>query len=447
MASTWLNDYRAKLTTPDDAVAAIQPGEVVYLGGNAATPRVLARALAARAGALHDVRVAHVLLLGDDPFAAAAAAGHISHLSWFVGPADRAAVVAGHADYVPCHLSQIPRLIREGRPRIDTALLMTAPPDRHGLLSLGVEVLASLAAAECARRVIVQVNPQMPRVLGNCFVHVDAVHAIVEAEEPLQELPPETITDVERRIAEHIVRLVPRGATLQLGIGGIPQAVIALLGDRDDLGIHSEMISDGVMDAYEAGVISGRYKTRHRGKIVATFALGTRAFYAWLHENNAVEAHPCDHTNDPYIAARNDKLVAINSAISVDLTGQVNADSIGYRIYSGVGGQVDFIRAASLSHGGRPIVALPASARDGTVSRIVPHLAEGAGVVTSRADVHTVVTEFGIAELYGRSITERVEALIAIAHPRFRAELEREVREIERYVRAPGSRRERRGTT
>jgi len=427
---SWREEYRAKLTSAERAVAPVEPGEVVYVGGNAATPRHLARALAQRAEAAPGLRVAHVLLLGEDPFAAAAEAGHLAHHSWFVGPADRAAIQRGQAQYVPCHLSQIPQLIREGRPRIDTALLMTTPPDRHGLLSLGVEVLASLAAAESARRVIVQVNERMPRVFGNSFLHVSEVDAIVEASEELTELAPSAPDEVERRIARHVVPLIPDGATLQLGIGGIPDAVVSLLGDRDDLGVHSEMISDGVMRAFESGVLSGRYKTRHRGRIVMTFALGSRALYDWLHENPYVEAHPCDHTNDPFQAAQNDRLVAINSAISVDLTGQVNADSIGYRIYSGVGGQVDFIRAASLSRDGRPIIALPSTARGGTVSRIVPRLAEGAGVVTARADVHTLVTEHGSAELFGRSIGERIEALIAIADPRFRPELVRAVRDV-----------------
>ena len=430
MAQGWREDYRAKLTSAEQALAAVGPGEVVYVGGNAATPRTLARALARRAESAPGLRVAHVLLLGDDPFADAAEAGLLQHHSWFVGPADRQAILQGHAQYVPCHLSQIPRLIRDGRPPLDAALVMTAPPDRHGLLSLGVEVLASLAAAESARRVVVQVNERMPRVFGNSFLHVSDVDAIVEASEELMELAPSEPDEDERRIAEHIVPLIPTGATLQLGIGGIPNAVVSLLSDRDDLGVHSEMISDGVMNAFEAGVLSGRYKSRHRGRIVTTFALGSRAFYDWLHENPFVEAHPCDHTNDPYQAAQNDRLVALNSAISVDLTGQVNADSIGWRIYSGVGGQVDFIRAASLSRDGRPIIALPSTAVGGKLSRIVPRLAEGAGVVTARADVHTVVTEHGSAELFGRSIAERVDALIAIAHPRFRAELVRAVRDV-----------------
>jgi acyl-CoA hydrolase len=421
--STWQAAYRSKKTTLDRAVESVGPNETIYMGGNAATPRTLARALARRGEAIRGSRVAHVLLLGDDPFAASTESGYVRHLSWFVGPADREAIASGRGEYVPCHLSEIPHMMRTDRPRIDTALLMTAPPDRHGLLSLGVEVLASQAASECAQRVIVQINERMPRVQGNSFVHIDDVDVIVEADEELSELEPSGISAVERRIAEQIVDLLPEGATLQLGIGGIPQAVVSLLEGRNDLGIHSEMISDGVMNAYEAGILSGRRKTRHRGKIVMTFALGTRAFYDWIDENNAVEAHPCDHTNDPYQAGQNERLIAINSAISVDLTGQVNADSIGSRIYSGVGGQVDFIRAATLSKGGRAIIAMPSTARGGTISRLVPRLAEGAGVVTSRADVATVITEHGVAELRGKSITERIEALISIADPRFRDEL------------------------
>ncbi len=427
--STWMTAYRSKRTTVEQAVAQVGRAETIYLGGNAATPRVLAEALARRAEAIEGSRIAHVLLLGEDPFAEAVNDGHVRHLSWFVGPADRSAIAAGNGEYVPCHLSDIPGLIRTQRPRIDTALLMTAPPDRHGMLSLGVEVLASQAASDCARRVIVQVNEQMPRVLGNSFIHIDDVDAIVEADGELGQLEEKPPTDVDRRIAERIIELLPEGATLQLGIGGIPQSVITMLGDRNDLGIHSEMISDGVMHAYEAGNLSGRRKTLHRGKIVTTFALGTRSFYDWLHENHAVEAHPCDHTNDPFHAARNDRLIAVNSAISVDLTGQVNADSIGSKIYSGVGGQVDFIRAASLSNGGRAIIAMPSTARGGTISRLVPRLAEGAGVVTSRADVDTVITEHGVAELRGKSIVKRIEALIAIADPRFRSDLVAEANE------------------
>lgn len=426
----WQDSYRSKLQSPEAAARHVERGQTVYLGGNAATPRALADALAARAEDLADVQVAHVLLLGEDPFDQGLARERFSHLSFFAGPGDRKAILERRAEYLPCHLSEIPRLLRDRQPKVDVAMLMTAPPDKHGLLSLGTEVLASLAAAEVAQKVIVQVNPRMPLVNGNSFLHVDEIDAIVEAEEELPELIAGPPTMEEQRIAEHVVRLIPKGATLQLGIGGIPNAVVSLLEGRNDLGVHSEMISDGVMQAYEAGVLSGRMKTMHKGKIVTTFALGSREFYDWIDENNAVEAHPCDHTNDPAHAARNDRLIAINSAISIDLTGQVNADSIGYRIYSGVGGQVDFVRAARLSAGGRPIIALPSTARQGTVSRIVPRLAEGAGVVTSRADVHTIVTEHGVAELNGRSISERIRALIDIADPRFQPELENAVETV-----------------
>ena len=419
----WTAAYRRLLTTPERAVAGICAGETVYMGGNAATPMALARALAAHSERCPGVAVGHVLLLGEDPFAPQRAKGLVRHLSWFVGPADRSAVAEGRADYVPCHLSDIPRLLRAGRPRIDVALLMVSPPDKHGFMSLGVEVMASLAAAEVAERVIVQVNPQMPRVLGNTFLHVNDVHAIVEHDEPLPELPVGAPSEVERRIAEHIAPLVPHGATLQLGIGGVPDAVIAQLEGRDDLGVHTEMISDGVMRAVASGTVTGRFKTRHRRKVVTTFALGSKALYEWLHENPVVEAHPCDHTNDLFVAAQNERLVAINSAISVDLTGQINSDSIGGRIYSGVGGQLDFIRAAARSDGGVPIIALPSAASKGRISRIVPTLAKGAGVVTPRADAYYVVTEFGVAELWGRSLRQRAEALAAIAHPDFREEL------------------------
>lgn len=419
----WIDDYRAKLCSADQAVLDLRPGDCVFMGGNAATPRVLAEALARRAPAVPGLRVGHVLLLGEDPFAKVYGPNGIEHLSWFVGPADREAVRLGHAGYVPSHLSEIPALLRAGRPALDAALLMVSPPDRHGFFSLGVEVLASIAAAEVSRRVIVQVNPRMPRVLGNSFLHISQIHRIVEAEQPLAELEPPTIGPVERAIASHIAPLIPHGATLQLGIGAIPDAVIASLEGRDDLGIHSEMISDGVMRAVESGLITGRFKTRHRRKVVTTFALGTRVLYEWLHENPVVEAHPCDHTNNIGIASQNERLIAINSAISVDLTGQVNADSIGGRIYSGVGGQVDFIRAAAASKDGLPIIALPSLAGGGSISRIRSTLALGAGVVTSRASVRMIVTEYGVADLWGRSLPERARALINIAHPDHRERL------------------------
>ena len=423
----WRDVYRGKLCSATEALSQLQPGQRVYMGGNAATPRVLARALAARAPDLPGIEVAHVLLLGEDPFKDVRQ--HIRHRALFVGPADRDAVNAGRADYVPCHLSEIPGLFRDGTFAVDVALLMVSPPDAHGFMSLGVEVLASLGAAHAANRVIVQVNPLMPRVLGNTWLHVSEVDAIVEAEEPLPELVAEPPSEIEQAIASHIVNLIPPRATLQLGIGGIPNAVVGLLEGREDLGVHSEMISDGVMHGVRRGVLTGRFKTQYERKVVTTFILGTRALYDWVHDNPQIEAHPCDVTNDIFVAARNDRLVAINSAISVDIGGQVNSDSIGHRIYSGVGGQVDFIRAAWRSVGGIPIIAMPSTAAGGQVSRVVPFLAEGAGVVTSRADVHWVVTEYGAARLHGRTLRERARALVEIAHPRFRDELLARARE------------------
>lgn len=419
---TWRDDYRAKLTTPERAVAPIAGDGVVYLSGNAATPRALAAALARHAEATPgSMTVGHVLLLGKDPVLPRDRR-EVHHRSWFVGPADRDQVNQGLSDYVPSHLSEIPRLVR-AMPRLDAAVLSVAPPDDHGFLSLGVEVLASLAAAERADRVVVQVNPRMPRTFGTSFVHVSEVDAIVEAEEELAEIACPEPDEVEQAIASSIVPLIPEQATLQLGIGGIPNAVVGQLRDRDDLGVHSEMISDGVMDAVIRGVITGRHKPVHRRKVVTTFVLGTRRLYDWVDHNPAVEAHPCDHTNDLLVASSNPRLVAINSAISIDLTGQVNSDSMGTRIWSGVGGQLDFLRAAARSPGGVPILAFPSTAKGGTLSRIVPALQEGAGVVTTRADVHWVVTEHGAVNLFGRALRERAELLISIAHPRFRDEL------------------------
>lgn len=423
----WRDVYRSKLCSASAALSKLQPGHRVYMGGNAATPRALARALAGRAPEISGIEVAHVLLLGEDPFKDVRQ--HIRHRALFVGPADRDAVNAGRADYVPCHLSEIPSLFREGTFAVDVALLMVSPPDAHGFMSLGVEVLASLGAAHAARLVIVQVNPQMPRILGNTWLHVSEVDAIVEAEEPLPELHTEAPSEIEQAIASHIVKLIPERATLQLGIGGIPNAVVSLLDGREDLGVHSEMISDGVMHGVRRGVITGRYKSQYPRKVVTTFILGSRALYDWAHDNPQIEAQPCDVTNDIFVAARNERLVAINSAISVDLGGQVNSDSIGHRIYSGVGGQVDFIRAAWRSEGGIPIIAMPSTAAGGKVSRVVPFLAEGAGVVTSRADVYWVVTEYGAARLHGRTLRERAHALVEIAHPRFRDELLARARE------------------
>jgi 4-hydroxybutyrate CoA-transferase len=346
-----------------------------------------------------------------------------------VGPGDRRAVNTGTADYTPIFLSEIPTLFTAGLMPVDVALLQVSPPDEHGFLSLGVEVLASKAAAESARTVLVQVNAQMPRVLGDSFLHVSHVQAVVESDEPLPERDSGGFGETEQHIGQHIATLIPDGATLQLGIGTIPDAVLASLGGKRDLGVHTELISDGVMQAMEAGIITGARKTLHPGKALATLILGSRTLYRFVDNNPAFELHPSSYTNDPFIIAQHDNLIAVNSALEVDLTGQVCADSIGTAIYSGFGGQLDFIRGAARSRGGKPIIALPATARGSELSRIVPLLQPGAGVVTTRGDVHYVVTEFGIAQLYGQSLRQRARALIAIAHPRFREALERAARE------------------
>ncbi|MDQ7008466.1 MAG: acetyl-CoA hydrolase/transferase C-terminal domain-containing protein [Acidobacteriota bacterium] len=425
----WLDLYKRKVRSAKDAVSLIESGNRVYYGGNAAIPMALVRALAEDYEALHDVQLNHVLLLGEDPLSAPEMEGHFRHNSLFVGPADREAVNSGRADYVPVFLHHIPRLFKEKIIDLDVAMVMASPPDEHGFMSLGVETMAAQAACAAARKVVVQVNEKMPRVLGDSFIHVSRVDAIVEHTEALPELAARPISEVERQIGQNILPLIEDGCTLQMGIGGIPDAVYESLDGIKDLGVHTEMISDGCMHAIERGVITGARKTLHQGKVVITFALGSQQLYDFLDNNPMIEAHPCDYVNDPFIVSQNENMVAINSAIEVDLTGQVCSDSIGPRIYSGFGGQVDFIRGAAKAKGGKPIIALPSTARKGSQSRIVPFLQQGAGVVTTRADVHYVVTEWGTAHLFGKNLSQRCEALIQIAHPDFRAELESAARE------------------
>ncbi len=420
---SWHESYKAKLTTLEQAVKVVRSGQRVYYSGNAATPFPLIEALRDRADELENVQLNHVLLLGEDPIGDDRYQGHFRHNSLFVGPADRAAINAGRADYVPVFLHQIPRLFREGIIPLDVAIIQVSPPDEHGFCSFGIETLATKGACDYARTIIAQVNENMPRILGDSFIHVSQVTHFVEHTAPLPELPRRPITDVERQIARHIAPLILDGATLQLGIGGIPDAVLKEIEGKKDLGIHTEMVSDGVMEAIEKGIITGRKKTIHRGKAVLTFALGSHRLYQYLHNNPLFEAHPTEYVNDPVVVSQNDNMVAINSAIEVDLTGQVCSDSIGPRIFSGFGGQVDFIRGAAQSNGGKPIIALSSTAQDGKISRITPFLKQGAGVVTTRADVHYVVTEFGAAHLFGRNLRERAEALIGIAHPDFRGQL------------------------
>jgi acyl-CoA hydrolase len=350
-------------------------------------------------------------------------AGHFRHNSLFVGPGDRDAVNDGRADYIPIFLHEIPNLFYRDLLPVDVAVLHMSPPDEHGFLSYGAETLASKAAAETAKTIIAQVNDRMPRVLGDSFLHMSRVSKVIEVSEDLPELAKRPSTEVEKQIGKNIADLIEDGSTLQLGIGGIPDAVLAALGDKRDIGIHTEMISDGALEGIFSGRINGSKKTLHPGKIIATFFLGSRDLYDYIDNNPYIEAHPVNYTNDPFVIAQNENMIAINSAIEVDLTGQVCSDSIGPHIYSGFGGQIDFISGAARSKGGKPIIAIPATAQKGTTSRIVPFLKQGAGVVTTRADVHYVVTEYGVAFLHGKNLRQRAEELIKIAHPDFRDDL------------------------
>ncbi len=425
---SWVDDYKKKRVTAEEAVSVIKGGDRIYISGNAATPYVLMNALALRKDELKDVELTHVLLLGEDPLSKPEMEGHFRHNSLFVGPADRKAINEGRADYIPIFLYQIPNLIYSEQMALDVAMLHLSPPDEHGFMSFGVEVLASKAAAEKAKIVIAQVNEEMPRVLGDSFIHVSRVHKIVEISEELPQLERSPFTEVERKIGHLIADLIEDGSTLQLGIGGIPDAVLSALKERRDLGIHTEMVSDGVMEAIETGIITGAKKTFHPHKVILTFILGSKKLYDFSDNNPVFEAHPTDYTNHPFNVSRNDNMIAINSAVEVDITGQVCSDSIGTYIYSGFGGQVDFIRGAAHSNGGKPIIALPSTAKNDEVSRIVPFLKKGAGVVTTRADVKYVVTEYGVAYLHGKNLQERTVALINIAHPKFRPDLIKEAK-------------------
>lgn len=419
----WISAYKQKVVSLEDAVGVVKSGDRIFVSGNAATPLQLNKALAAR-NDLEDVEVNHVLLLGEDPLAKPGMEG-FRHNSLFVGPADREAIADGRSAYVPVHLSEVPALFRQGIIPLDVAFIHVSPPDEHGFMSFGVECVASKAAAEHARIVVAQVNEKMPRTLGDVFIHFSQIHKIVECSEPLLTLESGQSSEIEFKIAAHVAGLIEDGDTLQLGIGGIPDAVISQLEGRRHLGIHTEMVSDGIVRALEKGIITNQKKSLHPGKIIATFVLGSEQLYRYVHNNPVFELHPCNYTNNPFIIAQNDRMVAINSAIEVDITGQVCSDSIGPKIYSGFGGQVDFIRGAAYSKGGKPIIALPSTTKNNTISRIVPKLKSGAGVVTTRADVHYVVTEYGVASLHGKNLEQRAEALLAIAHPDFRDELQR----------------------
>jgi acyl-CoA hydrolase/RimJ/RimL family protein N-acetyltransferase len=418
----WRKIYRERVTDARGAVSRIKRGQRLFIGSGAAVPQALVAALAERAEELSDTEIYHMMTLGIAPYAEAKFERNFRHNAFFIGANVRRAIHEGRADYTPVFLSEIPRLFRARRMPLDVALISVSPPDEHGYCSYGVSVDIVKAAAENAPVRIAEVNKQMPRTLGDSFIHVSRLDAIVESDAPLPELEQTVPDDVALEIGRNVACLIDDGSTLQMGIGVIPNAVLAQLKGKRNLGIHSEMFSDGVIDLIESGVIDCSRKTLLAGKVVTSFCMGTRKLYDYVADNPLFEFRPVDFTNDPFQIARNEKMVAINAAIEIDLTGQVAADSIGSQFYSGIGGQVDFIRGAARSEGGKPIIALRSTAKHDAVSRIVPRLA-GAGVVTTRGDVHYVVTEYGIADLWGRNVRERAMALINIAHPKFREEL------------------------
>lgn len=413
-----------RLGTADEAVALVKSGDNVFVHGAAAAPTPLLEALARRTD-LEGVTLYHLHTNGPAPFAAPEHRGRFRSVSLFTGPELRAPIAEGRADFVPIFLSDIPGLFTSGAVRLDVALLQLSPPNRHGDLTLGTSVDAALAASRAARAIVAEVNAQMPRTLGYSVVPGRMVTRAVKTDRPLAGHAPAPPDAVESRIGELVAALVDDGACLQMGIGAIPDAVLSRLGDKVDLGVHTEMFSDGLVPLVEAGVVTNRRKSVHPGRIVTSFVSGSRRVFDFVDDNQSVEFHPCDRTNDTALIAKNEHVVAINSAIEVDLSGQVCADSIGHKIYSGIGGQMDFIRGAARSRGGKPIIALPSTAAGGKVSRIALELKAGAGVVTTRGHVHWVVTEYGAVNLHGRSLRERGEALISIAHPDFRAELTR----------------------
>ena len=430
---SWLETYRSRITTAEEAVQQIHSGDRVFLTGNCSVPMRLLDALVHRAKTLQDVELVQVLTIGPAPQAEPEMQGHLRINTLFISGNVRSAVQEGRADFTPALLSEIPNLFRSGELPLDVALIHVAPPDDHGFCSLGIEAGLVKTPAQTARTVIAEVNQQMPRTLGDSFIHVSKITHAVPVDYPLQELPMGEASELGMQIGAHIAELIEDGSTMQMGIGAIPDAVLHFLQEKRDLGVHTELFSDGVMNLVERGVITNERKTLHPGKIVAGFLMGTQRLYKWVDDNPIVELHPTEYVNDPFVIAQNERMVSINSALEVDLTGQVCADSIGPRLYSGVGGQLDFVYGAARSRGGKPIIALPSTAapRGGqTVSRIVPMLTQGAGVVTTRNHVHYVVTELGAANLHGKTIRQRARALIDIAHPDFREALERQAREL-----------------
>jgi len=429
------NIYSKKLTTADEAVKRIKSGDNIVIQPGCAVPLELVRAMVRRKDELENVTIYHILIVGELPYVNPGMEKHFKHKAFFTGANVRKAVHEGRAEFIPIFLSEVPLLFKRNIIPVDVALLNVSPPDEHGFCSLGVDVGTIKTAADKAKIVIAQINSEMPRSLGDSFIHINKIHHIVEHTEAISELPQvdpntsEEMLKIYDTIGKYTAELIEDGSTLQMGIGAIPDSVMKYLRDRKNLGIHTEMFSDGIVSLVEEGIINGEEKTIHPGKIIVGFVLGTKKVFKFIDNNPVIEFHPQEYVNDPFIIAQNKKMVAINSAIEIDITGQVCADSIGTRIFSGIGGQVDFIRGAAHSEGGKPIIALPSITKDGAVSRIVPQLNPGAGVVTSRGDVHYVITEYGVAQLFGKTLKERARELIRIAHPKFRDELTKYAKE------------------
>jgi len=427
----WNKLYQSRIVSPEEAVTKIQSGNRVFLTGNCSVPQEILAALVKYAPNLHDVEICQALSVGPADYVAPEMQGHLRVNTMFISANIRKAVQEGRADFTPVLLSEFPLLFRNKILPLDVALVHVSPPDEHGFCSLGIEVGLTKSPAESAKMIIAEVNEQMPRTLGDSFIHVSRLNWIVPTNYTLPEMKmgSEGNDEVTEKIAGYIADLVPDGAVMQMGIGAIPDAVLKYLYHKKDLGVHSELFSDGVIELVEAGVITNTRRSIHRGKITAGFIIGTNRLYRWVHDNPLIELHPTEYINDPFVIAQNERQVAINSAIEVDLTGQVCADSIGPKMFSGIGGQLDFIYGASRAKGGVPIIALPSTAtmKDGTlVSKIVSMLKPGAGVVTGRNHVHYVITEYGVADLYGKTLRQRAQALINIAHPDFREELRRQ---------------------
>ncbi|MFO1019821.1 MAG: acetyl-CoA hydrolase/transferase C-terminal domain-containing protein [Planctomycetales bacterium] len=426
-------DWKSKTLTPEEAVSHLKGNMTIFVHGAAATPTPLLEAMV-HCSDLSGMRLVHMHLEGNLPFASPQHSSRFRSISLFTGAGLRDPIAEGRADFVPVFLSDIPRLFQDRVIPLDAAIVQVSPPDRHGLCSLGTSVDSARAAVDQAPLILAEVNEQMPRTHGNATVPWHRITACIHTDRPLPEHPQGSESDVEARIGELIAELVEDRACLQLGIGGIPGSVLKRLGNKRDLGIHTEMFSDGVIDLVEAGVITNRFKEVHPGRIVTSFVMGTRRLYDFVDDNPLVEFHPCDRTNDTGLIRKLDRMIAVNSALQIDLTGQVCADSIGHRIYSGIGGQMDFIRGAAVSRGGKPIIALPSTAAHGKVSRIVPELAAGSGVVTTRGHIHWVVTEYGRVNLHGRSLKERGELLTSICHPDFRQDLIEKLRGLKRFT-------------